>query len=777
MESIRVIPRVLLKEKNTETEEKSKVETSDVSDAQSPKGTASMETVNADGDVEGMEVCELDADGKEMLMPQTTLDHVFAACVHRLRLHKGKNITHAHEYEDEDEEEKINGKEEEVIESKVDEKSKKKQPQDSGELKRKNEGKKKETQAAKIARWQCPFEDAYNELMLASHEMHQLVNVAMLLQHKEKFKYTDYTRGDLSQKKKIITQLAKISRQKEYLINCVNILKEGSRSLKRSIREQRMYVSRIDSLQKRWRLVAIAHSTQQALPLRATEPISIDCTYASAGSVYMQYGSGNVNEQVRVQARLSAEARKPVIVGDNFRLRQTLRVSIEKRYYNYHNHKDRMDSSANALKNNSKETKNADCDTGKSSVKVITEISLESPAINEDRRIIEEFSSNDDSESEEEKQKYVDDDDDTGDEGDEDDDIDMDINDDDDDSSNKDADEDVFREVPTPSSLAVSERNVNHLLCSLQHSEFCTELFHCISREATELGDFTSGIGPNNTDSRFCGIRVAYLLSDEVGITVNEEYTIKFKIQNTRNNKRVGLKKSPEQTQKKELLQISGNGSMEQNNVPLTDEKDMDDFLKVLVIVLQQGLRNLHNRVPLISSGNVAPEEKNKSNSSQHQQQRRDEPPLKFSEKKSYIVESVVSRFRHFLACKALRKTMDIVTTSMCQNSTGCEIENRIVCTLQHYQHGTFSICEVNVDQYDTIIRIYVRDGEFILGSVGQPRFAMHTHRSEDLNNQCKSCKIREKWQHFVSKNGYQIFAPPNSIEKITKFVSSFVEK
>mmetsp|Transcript_36912 Transcript_36912/g.46230 ORF Transcript_36912/g.46230 Transcript_36912/m.46230 type:complete len:97 (+) Transcript_36912:134-424(+) len=90
MESIRVIPRVLLKEKNTETEEKSKVETSDVSDAQSPKGTASMETVNADGDVEGMEVRELDADGKEMLMPQTTLDHVFAACVHRLRLHKGK---------------------------------------------------------------------------------------------------------------------------------------------------------------------------------------------------------------------------------------------------------------------------------------------------------------------------------------------------------------------------------------------------------------------------------------------------------------------------------------------------------------------------------------------------------------------------------------------------------------------------------------------------------------------------------------------------------------
>ncbi|KAF4319505.1 hypothetical protein JM18_001858 [Phytophthora kernoviae] len=121
------------------------------------------------------------------------------------------------------------------------------------------------------------------ELQAAVAELHQLINSIDLIRRRDFLEEMRCIRENTAPKREELEQLveAKSAQVKE----CGTILMDGVEELAKTVEKESVFFQGITQMLRKWKICAPIHGNIPK-PFRAGEPLAVDCSYDSAGSIF-----------------------------------------------------------------------------------------------------------------------------------------------------------------------------------------------------------------------------------------------------------------------------------------------------------------------------------------------------------------------------------------------------------------------------------------------------------------------------------------------------------
>ncbi|RLN59913.1 hypothetical protein BBJ29_001897 [Phytophthora kernoviae] len=121
------------------------------------------------------------------------------------------------------------------------------------------------------------------ELQAAVAELHQLINSIDLIRRRDFLEEMRCIRENTAPKREELEQLveAKSAQVKE----CGTILMDGVEELAKTVEKESVFFQGITQMLRKWKICAPIHGNIPK-PFRAGEPLAVDCSYGSAGSIF-----------------------------------------------------------------------------------------------------------------------------------------------------------------------------------------------------------------------------------------------------------------------------------------------------------------------------------------------------------------------------------------------------------------------------------------------------------------------------------------------------------
>jgi len=226
------------------------------------------------------DVVSIKSDGTEVVLPAASTEDSFVSSVRGMQLHKRKRNEEANSVKTKSEEEDTN-----------------------------------------------PFRKLYGQLYMAEYELNQLTELTGFLCDPNRlgsaFRLESLQTKEVSSKTRTVDLKLALKLKQRALVEAVTILKTGRQMLLKAQVQQAKYLTFVQYIQSNWRLQAVAHSDTNMTSLKPQEPLAVDCSFYSAGSV----AHSTKKDKARNAARLLNGDKLLVEVNDS--TYRTLSISVE----------------------------------------------------------------------------------------------------------------------------------------------------------------------------------------------------------------------------------------------------------------------------------------------------------------------------------------------------------------------------------------------------------------------------------------------------------------